>query len=169
MTMFSFFLRNLYPDGLCHARTRKGTPCKIRQVFKCKNGNLRCKYHGGLCTGAKTQEGQARINKALKAWHLNNPEKSKAGRLKAQEGRRRYCRELRAKREREARREAEKQRARELIWSGLGVIPKNEEQERRLMELIGIRENKKIRRIEADYQQRKREIGEDEQDTGEGR
>lgn len=66
MRMYGLFLRDLYPDGLCHAKTRKGTPCKIRQVFKCKNGKLRCRYHGGLSTGPKTPEGKERALKALR-------------------------------------------------------------------------------------------------------
>ena len=161
MRMYGLFLRDLYPDGRCHAKTRKGTPCKIRQVFRCKNGNLRCKFHGGKSTGARTKEGQARINQALRKWHLANPEKSKEMLKAAHEGRRRYCLEHREKRKREAEQEAEKQWNREMTWSGLGVIPKNDEQEQRLMELFGIRENRKIRRAEADYHQRKREIGEE--------
>lgn len=67
-------IKNLFPDGLCGAKTRKGTPCKIRlEVRKCKNGNFRCKYHGGMSTGPKTPEGMARTIAALRAgwkrWH----------------------------------------------------------------------------------------------------
>lgn len=44
----------------CSAKTRKGTPCKLKGLYK----NGRCKLHGGLSTGPKTPEGkeQARIN-----------------------------------------------------------------------------------------------------------
>lgn len=45
----------------CRARTRKGTPCKCMRV----PGKKRCKYHGGLSTGAKTPEGKAMVTKNL--------------------------------------------------------------------------------------------------------
>lgn len=65
--MYGLFLRDLYPEGRCLAKTRKGTPCKIRlEVFKCKNGNLRCRFHGGLSTGPRTPEGKERALKALR-------------------------------------------------------------------------------------------------------
>lgn len=45
----------------CGAKTRNGTPCKIKtNTIKRKNGNYRCRYHGGLSTGPKTPEGRAR-------------------------------------------------------------------------------------------------------------
>lgn len=53
-----------YPPGLfgmaCGAKTRAGTPCKQKAIFR----NGRCKWHGGLATGPKTEAGkeQARIN-----------------------------------------------------------------------------------------------------------
>lgn len=40
----------------CGAKTRAGTPCKLRSI--CLNG--RCKLHGGLSTGPKTKKGKAR-------------------------------------------------------------------------------------------------------------
>src|SRR5262245_35780795 len=43
----------------CGARTRKGRPCK-RPAYP----NGRCRNHGGLCTGARTAEGRARIAEA---------------------------------------------------------------------------------------------------------
>lgn len=59
-------IKNLFPDGVCWAKNRRGEPCKIRlEVFKCKNGALRCRYHGGLSTGARTPEGKERSLKAL--------------------------------------------------------------------------------------------------------
>lgn len=59
--------KNLFPDGLCGAKNRRGLPCKIRlAVYKCKNGRYRCKWHGGLSTGPKTPEGKARTLKALR-------------------------------------------------------------------------------------------------------
>lgn len=48
------------PDGACGARTRAGSPCKLKSIY----WNGRCKFHGGLSTGPKTDAGkeQARIN-----------------------------------------------------------------------------------------------------------
>lgn len=45
---------------LCGAKTRKGTPCRC----KSEAGKRRCKFHGGLSTGPKTQEGRDRIAEA---------------------------------------------------------------------------------------------------------
>ncbi len=39
----------------CGARTRAGTPCKRRDLYR----NGRCKLHGGLSTGPRTAEGKA--------------------------------------------------------------------------------------------------------------
>ncbi|MGZ9711217.1 HGGxSTG domain-containing protein [Glaciimonas sp. GNP009] len=44
----------------CGARTRAGTPCKLKSIY-C---NGRCKFHGGLSTGPKTAEGRAKISAA---------------------------------------------------------------------------------------------------------
>ncbi|WP_369821000.1 HGGxSTG domain-containing protein [Novosphingobium sp. CCH12-A3] len=41
---------------ICGARTRTGTPCKRRDLYR----SGRCKLHGGLSTGPKTLEGKAR-------------------------------------------------------------------------------------------------------------
>ncbi len=52
------------PDDLigltCGARTRAGTPCKQKAIYR----NGRCKFHGGLATGPVTEVGkeQCRIN-----------------------------------------------------------------------------------------------------------
>lgn len=71
-------IKNLFPDGVCWAKNRRGEPCKIRlAVFKCKNGNLRCRYHGGLSTGARTPEGKERSLKALREGWLRWREKVK--------------------------------------------------------------------------------------------
>lgn len=43
----------------CGAKTRAGTPCKM----KCIYANSRCKLHGGLSTGPKSIEGKARVAK----------------------------------------------------------------------------------------------------------
>jgi hypothetical protein len=40
----------------CGAKTRKGTPCKIKNIYH----NGRCKLHGGYSTGPKTVEGKRR-------------------------------------------------------------------------------------------------------------
>ena len=42
-------------SGCCNAKTRKGTPCQIKAIYK----NGRCKLHGGLSTGPKTKKGKA--------------------------------------------------------------------------------------------------------------
>ena len=44
----------------CNARTRKGTPCRCLS----EPGKARCKFHGGMSTGARTPEGKARIAEA---------------------------------------------------------------------------------------------------------
>ena len=48
------------PEDACGARTRAGTPCKLKSIY----WNGRCKFHGGLSTGPKSDAGkeQARIN-----------------------------------------------------------------------------------------------------------
>tara|TARA_R110000868_G_scaffold380784_4_gene647026 strand:+ start:20544 stop:20810 length:267 start_codon:yes stop_codon:yes gene_type:complete len=43
----------------CGAKARSGHPCK---GFAMKNG--RCKFHGGMSTGPKTDEGKQRISDA---------------------------------------------------------------------------------------------------------
>lgn len=54
---------------LCGAMTRKGTPCQ-RQALPNKT---RCRNHGGLSTGPKTQEGRRRIAEAQqKRWAKHN-------------------------------------------------------------------------------------------------
>lgn len=44
----------------CGAKTRAGTPCQARVV----PGKRRCRMHGGLSTGPKTDEGRERIREA---------------------------------------------------------------------------------------------------------
>lgn len=41
---------------ICGAKTRKGLPCRA----KSEPGKRRCRFHGGMSTGAKTPEGRAR-------------------------------------------------------------------------------------------------------------
>jgi hypothetical protein len=44
----------------CGAKTRAGRPCGMRVEF----GKARCRFHGGLSTGPKTEAGRARIAEA---------------------------------------------------------------------------------------------------------
>ncbi len=41
----------------CGAKTRAGRPCRMRVEF----GKARCRLHGGLSTGPKTEAGRARV------------------------------------------------------------------------------------------------------------
>ena len=43
-------------DMTCGARTRAGTPCKRRDLYR----SGRCKLHGGLSTGPRTAKGKRR-------------------------------------------------------------------------------------------------------------
>lgn len=43
-------------DLRCGAQTRAGTPCRMKVLY----GNGRCKLHGGLSTGPKSETGKAR-------------------------------------------------------------------------------------------------------------
>jgi len=48
-----------FPDACigmtCGARTRAGTPCKLKSIFS----NGRCKFHGGMSAGPRTARGKA--------------------------------------------------------------------------------------------------------------
>lgn len=44
----------------CGAKTRKGAPCRAKSL----PGKRRCKFHGGMSTGARTPEGIERIREA---------------------------------------------------------------------------------------------------------
>jgi hypothetical protein len=44
----------------CGAKTRAGRPCRMRVEF----AKARCRFHGGLSTGPKTEAGRARIAEA---------------------------------------------------------------------------------------------------------
>ncbi|MEJ1360960.1 MAG: HGGxSTG domain-containing protein [Candidatus Sedimenticola sp. (ex Thyasira tokunagai)] len=45
---------------LCGAKTRKGTPCQCKAL----DGKWRCKLHGGMSTGPKTEAGKQRVREA---------------------------------------------------------------------------------------------------------
>lgn len=60
----------------CGARTRKGTPCRN----KSEPGKRRCKFHGGLSTGARTPEGIERIREAQRRRWAKVQDKSVAAR-----------------------------------------------------------------------------------------
>lgn len=53
----------IYPKELhdlrCGAKTRAGTPCKMKSIYS----NSRCKLHGGLSTGPRSLEGKAKVAK----------------------------------------------------------------------------------------------------------
>ena len=42
---------------VCGARTRKGSPCQCKKLFK----SGRCKFHGGMSAGPITVEGKSAI------------------------------------------------------------------------------------------------------------
>lgn len=69
----------LFPKELssltCGARTRAGTPCKQKSLFR----SGRCKWHGGLSTGPKSKAGigQAKVN-LRKAWAAQKRRREKA-------------------------------------------------------------------------------------------
>jgi hypothetical protein len=51
----------------CGAKTRAGGTCRVRVEF----GKARCRFHGGLSTGPKTEAGRARIAEAQRRrWRL---------------------------------------------------------------------------------------------------
>lgn len=67
-----------FPDELrgmqCEAMTRAGKPCKRTDI----NLNGRCKYHGGMSTGARTAEGKARQREGYRRW-LEEKRRADAG------------------------------------------------------------------------------------------
>ncbi len=66
------------PDDLrcmqCEAMTRAGTPCKRTDIY----ANGRCKFHGGMSTGARTEEGKARQREGYRRW-LEEKRRANAG------------------------------------------------------------------------------------------
>lgn len=58
----------------CKAKTRTGQRCKNRPT----PGRMRCRLHGGLSTGPKTEDGRARCKAAaLEAWARRRQAKEK--------------------------------------------------------------------------------------------
>lgn len=55
-------------DLCCGARTRAGTPCKMRGLFR----SGRCKLHGGLSTGPKSEAGKAKSAQNAKRGRMGN-------------------------------------------------------------------------------------------------
>ncbi len=47
---------------ICGARNRQGNPCACKLLLR----GGKCKFHGGMSTGAKTPEGKARSIAALR-------------------------------------------------------------------------------------------------------
>ena len=63
-------MKSLNRVKLCGAKTRKGHQCKKNVLV----GKQRCRLHGGLSTGPRTEEGKARIVAA----HYKHGRRSKA-------------------------------------------------------------------------------------------
>ncbi len=61
---------------ICGAKNRKGLPCQCKLLLK----GGKCKFHGGMSTGAKTLEGKERSIAALRngwaKWRLKVIEKA---------------------------------------------------------------------------------------------
>ena len=73
-----------WPGIRCLAKTRRGTECQ-RAAYK---HNGRCALHGGLSTGARTQEGLQRISEANIKHGRQTKDKLEAQRHAAKVGRR---------------------------------------------------------------------------------
>lgn len=56
-------------DLTCGARTRAGTPCKRRDLYR----SGRCKLHGGLSTGPRTAKGKGRSERNGKGASAGKP------------------------------------------------------------------------------------------------
>ena len=73
-----------WPGIRCLARTRRGTECQ-RPAYK---HNGRCALHGGLSTGARTQEGLQSISEANLKHGRYTKDKLEAQRKRGEVGRR---------------------------------------------------------------------------------
>ena len=51
-------IQELIDRQFCGAKTRAGTPCKQRRLYR----NGRCKLHGGKSTGPVTEEGKKKVS-----------------------------------------------------------------------------------------------------------
>jgi len=51
---------------ICGAKNRKGLPCQCKLLLR----GGKCRFHGGMSTGAKTPEGKARSMAALRSGWL---------------------------------------------------------------------------------------------------
>ncbi len=72
-----------YPGPRCEAQTRRGTPCQS-PAYK---HNHRCRLHGGLATGPRTEAGLARLT-ASKIKHGKFTKKKRAeAKRRAEQGR----------------------------------------------------------------------------------
>ena len=60
------------PNEPCGSKCRDGHACRNRVTFRKRNGNYRCRMHGGLSTGPKTAEGKARVMENLKRGWLRD-------------------------------------------------------------------------------------------------
>lgn len=58
--------RNRYhPKRVCGARKKTGERCRSKELHR----GGKCKFHGGLSTGARTPEGKVRAIAAMRAGH----------------------------------------------------------------------------------------------------
>ena len=76
-----------WPGQRCEAQTRRGTPCQS-PAYK---HNRRCRLHGGLATGPRTEEGLARLTESKIKHGRFTKTKREAAKRRAQ-----VARELRA-------------------------------------------------------------------------
>ncbi len=64
----------------CGARCRDGTPCQAPTVWDKRRDrpvNGRCRMHGGLSTGPRTEEGRRRIAKSNRARAVRSEKRGK--------------------------------------------------------------------------------------------
>jgi hypothetical protein len=73
-----------WPGQRCLAKTRRGTPCQ-RAAHKHVG---RCALHGGLSTGARTEEGRARLAAARTTHGKYTKKKRAIAKQRAEVGRR---------------------------------------------------------------------------------
>ena len=72
-----------WPGQRCGARTRQGTPCQSPAY----SHNHRCRLHGGLSTGPRTEAGRARLVASKITHGRFTKEKRAEARRRAQVGR----------------------------------------------------------------------------------